>query len=28
LLGAEITVTLGDYRRLRSEAQQEELEEP
>lgn len=28
LLGAEITVTLGDYRRLRIEAQQEELEEP
>lgn len=28
LLGAEITVTLGDYRRLRSEAQQEELEQP
>jgi membrane protein len=28
LLGAEITVTLGDYRKLRVEAQQEELEEP
>ncbi len=28
LLGAEITVTLGDYRKLRSELQQEELEEP
>ncbi|MCT4700782.1 virulence factor BrkB family protein [Enterobacteriaceae bacterium H20N1] len=28
LLGAEITVTLGDYRKLRTEAQQEELEEP
>ncbi|HEY1844792.1 MAG TPA: virulence factor BrkB family protein [Buttiauxella sp.] len=28
LLGAEITVTLGDYRRLRAEAQQEELDEP
>jgi membrane protein len=28
LLGAEITVTLGDYRKLRSEAQQEKLEEP
>ncbi|WP_435928399.1 virulence factor BrkB family protein [Dryocola sp. BD613] len=28
LLGAEITVTLGDYRKLRSERQQEELDEP
>lgn len=28
LLGAEITVTLGDYRKLRSELQQEELDEP
>ncbi|WP_435946706.1 virulence factor BrkB family protein [Dryocola sp. BD586] len=28
LLGAEITVTLGDYRKLRSEAQQEKLEKP
>jgi len=28
LLGAEITVTLGDYRRFRIESQQEELEEP
>ncbi len=28
LLGAEITVTLGDYRKLRSAQQQEELEEP
>ncbi|GDX07848.1 virulence factor BrkB family protein [Buttiauxella sp. WJP83] len=28
LLGAEITVTLGDYRKLRIESQQEELEEP
>lgn len=28
LLGAEITVTLGDYRRLKQAALQEELEEP
>ena len=28
LLGAEITVTLGDYRKLRIESQREELEEP
>ncbi len=28
LLGAEITVTLGDYRKLRLAAQQEELDEP
>ncbi|MEL4016544.1 virulence factor BrkB family protein [Dryocola clanedunensis] len=28
LLGAEITVTLGEYRKLRIEAQQEDLEEP
>ncbi|NIY49711.1 virulence factor BrkB family protein [Cedecea colo] len=28
LLGAEITVTLGDYRKLRSELQQEELDKP
>jgi membrane protein len=28
LLGAEITVTIGEYRRLRIQAQQEELEEP
>lgn len=28
LLGAEITVALGEYRKLRLEAQQEELDEP
>lgn len=28
LLGAEVTVTLGDYRRLKQAALQEELEEP